>query len=175
MNYSGTVWPKRVALSDRNTQFIINSLIWRMKRDIFLGNSHQFITGLHATISNVKKVAMWIIVIQYPGEIGEVVVFANINQPNTQTLNLREFYNGGIQANIIHGKRIFFIIRKYPSKDLNSILAKVAKDYRSIIQRCKNTKINENIEDEKDYIDKKTDLREWEMKKPYSFIRGLFS
>ena len=47
----------------------------------------------------------------------------------------------------------------YPSKALNSILAKVVKDYIFKIQRCNNAKIKENIEDEKDYIEK-TDLRE---------------
>ena len=145
------------------------------ERYIFLGNMYQFITGLQATISNVMKEAMWIIVIQYLEEIVEVVVFANIKWPITQTLNLRKFFDRGIQANIIHGIRAFFFIRMYPSKELNSILAKVVKDYIFKIQRCNNAKIKENIEDEKNYTDKKTDLREWEMKKPYSFIRGLFS
>ena len=48
----------------------------------------------------------------------------------------------------------------YPSKALNLILAKVVKDYIFKIQRCNNAKIKENIEDEKNYTDKKTDLRE---------------
>lgn len=100
------------------------------------------------------------IVIQYLEEIVEVVVFANINCPITQILNLREFFDGSIQANFIHGIRTFFIIRMYPSKELNSILTKVVKDYIFKIQRCNNAKIKENIEDVKDYIDKKTDLRE---------------
>ena len=98
--------------------------------------------------------------IQYLEEIVEVVVFANIDCPITQIINLREFFNGGIQANIIHGIKRFLIIRMYPSKALNLILAKVVKDYIFKIQRCNNAKIKENIEDEKDYTDKKTDLRE---------------
>lgn len=65
--------------------------------------------------------------IQYLEEIVEVVVFANINCPVTQILNLREFFDGGIQENIVHGIRTFFIIRMNPSEELNSILTKVEK------------------------------------------------
>ena len=45
-------------------------------------------------------------------------------------------------------------------KSIEFKIGKGAKDKRSIKQRCNNAKIKENIEDEKDYIDKKTDLCE---------------
>ncbi len=54
--------------------------------------------------------------------------------------------------NIFHHTYVSF-------KSIEFKIGKGAKDKRSIKQRCNNAKIKENIEDEKDYIEK-TDLRE---------------